>query len=238
MRNRAHTIVFLLAGLAALPPTLLGSASVQAESAGATIVGRVVFRGTVPPAQSRSVTRDSEFYGKTVSIQSLLVDVSTHGVRDAVVSVEADKPGALAHSEETHLVTRSCTFAPRVMAAQVGQVVEIANEDPVMHNTNMTHNGRTVMNEALAADGNPVEKELTRPGLHSLVCNTHKFMKGHLLVFEHPYFAVTNETGQFRVTGLLPGLREVTVWHESLGTLKKDVTVPASGEVRVTFEFP
>lgn len=238
MRNRTHTIVFLLAGLAALPPTLLDPVPGQAEPSGATIAGLVVFRGTVPPAQNRPVTRDSEFCGKTVSIQPLLVDASTHGVRDAVISVEPDKSGALTHPEETQLVTRGCAFAPRVMAAQVGQVVEIANDDPVMHNTHMTHNGRTVMNEALVAGGNPVEKELTRPGLHSLVCNTHKFMKGHLLVFEHPYFAVTNETGQFRVTGLPPGLREVTVWHESLGALKKEVTVPASGEVRVTFEFP
>jgi plastocyanin len=235
---RFYRLVFFLAGLFALHPALLGSVSVQAQASGATIVGQVVFHGTVPPVPPRPVTRNPEFCGRTVSVQPLLVDPSTHGVRDVVVSAEGPSAGPVSRPIEDQIIARKCTFAPKVMAAQVGEAVEFLNEDPVMHNTNMTLNGRTVMNEALVADGNPVEKDLTRPGLHRIVCNAHKFMTGHLLVFEHPYFAVTDETGRFRITGLPPGLRGVTLWHESLGTLKKEVTVPSSGEVRVTFEFP
>ncbi len=184
--------------------------AIPAQSAGApnqggTIVGEVIFRGTVPPPQTRTVSRNSDFCGKTVSVQPLLVDAASRGVQDAVVSVEAQPGGTEAAPTPILLSARKCAFEPKVVAAQVGQSVMVGNDDPVMHNVNVTLRGRTVMNEALVADGSAVEKTLARPGPHSLVCNAHKFMTGHLLTFEHPYFAVSSATGRFRIAGLPPG---------------------------------
>jgi hypothetical protein len=63
-------------------------------------------------------------------------------------------------------------------------------------------------------------------------------MQGYVFVFDHPYFAITDETGQFRIEDLPPGRWKTTIWHETLGTVQTDVIVPEHGEVSVRVEYP
>jgi hypothetical protein len=57
-----------------------------------------------------------------------------------------------------------------------------------------------------------------------------------VVVAEHPYYAVTNERGEFALENVPPGNYTLQVWHESLGTLKKDVAV-TDGVSPVTVEM-
>jgi hypothetical protein len=44
--------------------------------------------------------------------------------------------------------------------------------------------------------------------------------------------------GLFAVAGVPPpGKHEVSLWHETLGELTKQVTVPPQGELSVTFQY-
>jgi hypothetical protein len=214
------------------------AASEVGSSAGPVVVGRVIYRGSVPAPIQVQVDRDSEVCGSVSTITTLSVDSVTRGVRDAIVHVglgqEAvdDSPVKLSVVRNTH-----CVFSPRVAAQRTGGEAEISNADPVMHNTNMTINSRTVLNVALVAGGNPIRKPLKKEGLHLIKCNVHKFMQAYRYVFNDPFFDQTNETGQFRIVGLPPGLHAVSVWHETLGVLHKEIQVPARGIVTVDFEF-
>ena len=42
-------------------------------------------------------------------------------------------------------------------------------------------------------------------------------MSATIVVFDHPWFAVPDETGAFDLTGVPPGEHQVTAWHERLG---------------------
>jgi hypothetical protein len=86
--------------------------------------------------------------------------------------------------------------------------------------------------------GPSIQKQVKRPGLLNVKCDAHKFMQGYVLAFDHPYFAVTDEAGRFQMAGIPPGLRRITVWHETLGTLQQEVTVPAQGEISVHIDYP
>lgn len=44
--------------------------------------------------------------------------------------------------------------------------------------------------------------------------------------------------GLFAVAGVPPGKHEISFWHETLGALTKQVTVPPQGELSVTFQYP
>ena len=49
-------------------------------------------------------------------------------------------------------------------------------------------------------------------------CNVHPWMKCYLLPRDNPYFAVTNEKGEFTIDKLPAGEElEFKVWHESAG---------------------
>ncbi len=209
----------------------------RADGGGATVVGRVLYKGTVPPAQEIDVTRDADVCGAKQSLQLVSIDAATRGLQQAVVSVEgAPSPGEAPASETVSILNQKCAFATRIMTARIGATLEIKNADPVMHNTHVRLDKRTFLNVALVSGGRPVQKPVKVPGLMNVQCDRHKFMQGYVLAFDHPFHILTDATGQFRLSGVPAGTRTITVWHETLGTVKKDIQVPASGEVQVMLE--
>jgi hypothetical protein len=55
-------------------------------------------------------------------------------------------------------------------------------------------------------------------------------------VADHPFYAVTDGQGEFVLDNLPSGRYTLRIWHESLGTLRKDVTV-SDGVTAVTMEM-
>ena len=224
-------------------PSVASAVDVAAKSeavseAGSIVVGRVSYRGPVPTPIEVSVDRDSEVCGQVVTVATVSVDAATHGVRDVIVHVGSGQEMVNHGPAQGSVVqNKRCVFYPRVAPLRVGAETEIRNDDPVMHNTNMSlHNG-TVLNVALVPGGGPVKKPLKRQGLHVVKCNVHKFMQAYRYVFSDPFFDQTNDVGQFRIQGLSPGLHTVSVWHETLGELHKEIQVPPRGALNVDFEF-
>jgi hypothetical protein len=56
------------------------------------------------------------------------------------------------------------------------------------------------------------------------------------VVAEHPFYAVTNERGEFALENVPPGAYTLQVWHESLAGVKKDVAV-SDGVTAVAVEM-
>jgi plastocyanin len=208
-----------------------------------TIVGRVLFRGVIPPPIHFDIDRDIEVCGKVVNLQPITIDPTTGGLHNAIVHVDvgmtpiAEEVSSQGQEEVLPIRNKNCTFLPRLGAERTGSEAEIINDDPMMHNTNMTFGNRTVINVALVAGGNPIRKSFKKAGLHMVKCNVHKFMYGYRYVFDDPFYAATSETGQFRISNLPPGLHRVTVWHETLGIAEKEVQVPSQGTVNLDLEF-
>jgi plastocyanin len=218
------------------PPTR----SAFSESTGPVIVGRILYQGPVPAPTQMEVNRDPDVCGVTVSTSVLSVDTATHGLRNAVVHVEMGAGEASVRIVATTpavVRNKECRFHPHVGAAQVGAEVQIFNDDPVMHNTNIIVANNTALNVAMVAGGNPIKKLLKKSGLHLVKCNVHKFMQAYRLVFDDPYFSETTESGQFSIAGVSPGSHRISVWHETLGMLEKDVQVPLRGTVVVDLEY-
>jgi hypothetical protein len=65
-------------------------------------------------------------------------------------------------------------------------------------------------------------------------------MAAHVGVLPHPFFAVSDATGAFRIAGLPPGTYTLEAWHEVLGTRTAEVTVgPSQAQTTaITFTTP
>jgi hypothetical protein len=233
------------AGLAAF--VLMGAVGAGTDSAvspvrqGVTVRGQVSFHGPMPRADRLPVPRDSAFCGKTMVNESLRVDSKTHGVASAVVSFEngTGEP-IMPQAAQISLDNHGCRFVPRVRATTAGAWLSIGNADPILHNTRVRKNsryGETVVNVALPAGVKVIRKPLTEPGFLDVRCAAHPFMQASIHVFEHPYFAVTDETGLFAVTGVPPGTYRVRVWHEVLRVREQTVVVPDDGPVTLNLEL-
>ena len=65
-------------------------------------------------------------------------------------------------------------------------------------------------------------------------------MGAYILTLDHPFMAVTDESGRFSIPNLPVGKHEFVVWHERAGYLEKilPVTVAAGKVTNVPLVFP
>ena len=212
---------------------------VLAVEAGALVKGTVAFRGKVPGAETIQVTADTDLCGKEVLVQTVQVHADTLGLRHVVVSVTGTPSPTDGGVGTTRIIVNAmCAFEPRVVAGRVGETLEIQNLDPILHNTHVELGKKTIVNVAQVAGSRPIAKTFKRAGLHTIRCDKHKFMGGAIQVFDHPYFAVTDEFGTFQLPSLPAGSYTVVVWHETLGSLEQEITVPSQGTIIINFDYP
>ena len=226
-------------GMTVLLVCLLSQAGmVLVVEAGAHVKGPVSFRGIVPGAETMPVTADTELCGKEALIQTVQVNKHTLGLRHVVVNVKGiPSPIHDGVGPARIIVNTKCAFEPRVAAARFGETLEIQNLDPILHNTHVVVGKKTILNVAQVAGSRPIPKTLKRTGLHALRCDKHTFMAGALQVFDHPYFAVTNEFGSFQLPPLPVGSYTIVVWHETLGSFEQELTVPSQGTSTINFDY-
>jgi hypothetical protein len=62
-------------------------------------------------------------------------------------------------------------------------------------------------------------------------------MRGWVVVAEHPFYAVTNEAGEFVLNDVPPGKYTLKIWQEVLGTVTQEVTVGTKDPATVTVEI-
>jgi hypothetical protein len=115
-----------------------------------------------------------------------------------------------------------CRFEPRVVAMREGQVLIARNSSPVAHN--FKYGGHPEFNPG----GNPIIPPKSEVPIKDLKahripvqagCIIHPWMKGWIRVFDHPYFAVTDENGAFEIKDAPAGDLRLVVWHEEIGFL-------------------
>lgn len=205
---------------------------------GATMKGRIVFKGKVPKSEKREVRRDAKFCGETIEFVPMKVNPDSHGVSNVVVSVEGVTTGkTILRNQAAPLLNKSCRFEPHTQVAVANSTLEISSVDPVLHNTHLRMNEKTFLNIALPPQGRVIKKPLKRPGWLEVQCDAHKFMRSTIHVFSHPYFTLTDDNGNFEISDVPPGQYKLTLWHEVVGSVHQTVIVPDSGEIALTIDL-
>jgi plastocyanin len=149
------------------------------------------------------------------------------GVRNAVVFVDGVKAGT-APRQPLVVDQRRRTFVPHVTAVMLGTTVLFPNHDTVFHNVFSYREGKR-FDLGLYPVGSTHRVHFDRPGLVKIYCNIHSTMSAFIWVLENPYFALTDDTGAYRIAGIPAGSYTVRVWHEKLGERSEKVRVAASG---------
>ena len=131
-----------------------------------------------------------------------------------------------------------CMFRPRVQAVRVGQEFVMKNGDPVLHNVrsfSFRNRAFNVAQPPKSEDRKKVFKYRERAVM--IQCDIHPWMKAYFFVMDHPYFAVTDEKGQFQIKGLPAGEYTLTAWHEEFGKQDVKISVGSTGSTEIGFSF-
>ena len=76
----------------------------------------------------------------------------------------------------------------------------------------------------------------SKPEIIKVECDLHPWMRAWVVVAEHPFYALTNDQGEFVLGNVPPGKYSLQFWQEVLGNVTSDVTV-GDGTSTVTVEL-
>jgi plastocyanin len=228
-------LIVLSAALVALPVS--GIAAYQAGDVkdGGSISGTVKFKGTAPAPKKLDVNKDKEVCGKTPKTDQSMV-VNNGNLVNAVVTITDIQKGKKIETKKVTLDQNGCEYKPHVLAFPAGSTVEILNPDGILHNIHSYSKVNSPFNQAQPKFKKTLEVKIDKPEAIEVKCDVHSWMQGWLVATENPYFGVTDNSGNFKLTDVPPGNYTVEVWHAKLGKNTQKVTVKAKEEAKVNFE--
>ena len=221
--------------IAALLGFVLGGGVAVPAADGGTIKGTIRLLGSAGEIKKLKVTVDQGVCGTVKDSEELVVSPDM-GIRNAVVSLVTPPPNARwTSAPPVQTDQKQCVFVPRVVVVPAGGAVEFLNSDRLLHNLHSASVENPVFNRT-QPKGRTIPIAFRKPEIVRIDCDLHPWMRGWVVVAEHPFYAVTNDRGEFSLENVPPGPHTLQVWHESLGSVKKDVAV-SDGVSAVTVEM-
>jgi len=154
----------------------------------------------------------------------------------AVVYLEGSfpKPASLPTKQ---VAQKDLTFIPALLAVQVGTRVEFPNlEKDTYHNIFSYSPAKRFDLGRYRPDEKPVPSEVFDvAGLVTLRCDIHEHMRGLILVLATPHFALTDDSGHFKLTGLPAGHYTLKAWIDSRTTREHPVDLKSGSTAHVDF---
>jgi hypothetical protein len=215
----------------AAPPSVTLALGAVGQEGHGTIKGRLVWGGDAVPTEAASqpagkAENDPALCDKDARHpkHDLEIDPKTKGIRYAIAYLVRPKganPEALkallANHPKVVMDQKNCDFIPASIAITKNQKVVFKSSDNTPHNVNVNSLKNVGFNESVAphtqieksfiADNRPIKVD----------CNIHNWMHGHIMVFDHPFFAVTDKDGSFEIKGVPAGTQNVVIWQEKAG---------------------
>jgi plastocyanin len=203
---------------------------------GGTISGTVKFKGTAPAPKKLDVGKDKEVCDKSPKYDQSLM-VKNGNIADAVVTITDIKKGKKIELKKVSLDQQGCQYHPHVVAFPVGSPVEIINPDGILHNIHSYSKVNSAFNMAQPKFKKTMEVKIDKPEAIEVRCDVHGWMEGWLVATENPYFAVTDESGNFKLENVPAGTYTVEVWQQKLGKSSQKVTVKEKQDAKANFEL-
>ena len=163
-------------------------------------------------------------------------DLGTPNRRDlpdrmrSVVYLETAPRGAFEQTNTGRVVMdqHNETFVPHVLAITTGTIVDFPNSDHIYHNV-FSLSKTAQFDLGRYATGRSKFVRFDRPGIVRVFCEIHSHMNAFILVFSHPFFAMTDTDGRYRIDNVPPGNYNMIAWNEGALSDPIPVLVPGGG---------
>jgi hypothetical protein len=213
--------------------------------------GKVVLVGTPPAEKEITPLRNDPNCGRLhpepVFTRHYVVaaDGGLANVFVYVTNAVGELPAFTMPSKVPLLDQVGCLYQPYVIGVMTGQPLMIRNTDGFMHNINYSASttgspANRPFNIAQAGQGQVDTVTFKNPELFGkLACNVHPWMFAYIGVVEHPWFAVTDEKGEFDLPPGLPAgvTLHVRVVHLKAGPTSQTLIGPPGSTNELRFEL-
>ena len=207
---------------------------------GGTISGTVTYAGAMPKKVQIQKTKDTAVCGKTTHYKEDMLVSGNKGLANVVVRIMNISKGKGMDSMGSEFVLdqNGCVFSPHISIIPLGAQCTILNSDGILHNIHTFSEKNRPINRAQPKFLKKVEVEFTEPEVIRVTCDAHGWMSAWIVVADHPYYAVTDEKGNFQLDGVPPGTYSVKFWHEKLGESTGKITVGSGEAASLDHTYP
>ena len=200
---------------------------------GGTISGTVKFDGPAPAKKQVEITKDKDVCALKPHYEEDLIVDSSGGIANAVVVLK-DAKGAAKPADVT-FDQKGCDYVPHVLAFPAGSTVKIVNSDGILHNIHTYSTKNPSFNMAQPKFKKVISQKVDDPEVIKVTCDAHGWMHGWWYVTDTPYYAVTDDKGNYTINNVPPGSYTIEVWQEKLGTDDQKVDVKAGATATSNF---
>jgi len=188
----------------------------------ADITGTVTLKGTPPPERTIEYDDTCSKLNPPIPATRWYVVGPNNGLKDVFVYISKGLEGKKfpVPTEPIEILQEGCNFMPYVSGAMIGQTVRFKNLDPVLHNIHGMPkvDGNQEFNFAQTSQGEVNDtkwtQSITKPEvLVKVKCDVHPWMFAYVGVLDHPFFAVTDKDGHFKIANVPPGTYTLTAYH-------------------------
>ena len=210
-------------------------------SSGGTISGVVKFEGDMPEMKMLEITKDQAICGATEKYDESVVVGEGSALKNTIVYLMDISQGkGFDKAVKLEIDQKNCKFSPHVQIVPVGTRVTMLNNDKVNHNVHIFSSINKPVNKQQTKNRRkmPLAAVKKAEGPVSMKCDIHGWMSAWIAYVPHPYFAVTNEKGEFSLEDVPAGTYKLGYWHEACGSNSASpvsVTVEAGGTVTQDF---
>ena len=231
MRSVVYSLVLCLAF----------AVEVAAQANSGTIKGHVRLTGKLPGNPIIRMGMDPMCArinaGKRI-LQEYVVATVDGNLANVFVRLQGNVPQTPVSTQPVVIDQRGCVYAPRVVGVRVGQILQIKNNDALMHNVHGLSGKDNSFNVGQSGAGMVYQwKAKNEEVMLHLKCDVHNWMNAYIGVVTNPYFAVSDTTGAFQIDKVPPGTYTLQAWHERFGATTKTVTVKAGAVTTIDFTY-
>ena len=218
---------------------------------GGSIKGRVSMTGKVPsPRFFPLIASPNLEYCNRISDgkgHRILFDFTvseSRGLKDTVVKLIGIEKGKPFPNKIQKMVMERCHTPKYVIGARNGESLLLENTDPLRHEVvAYEFTARRGVNQRshrpVDANTSQVRDIFVKDDTENFLikCNLHPFLQSRGMIVDNPYYAVTDEEGNFSIKDIPPGTYKVIAWHPFIPNQIGSITIEQGNQSTIYFEF-
>ncbi len=193
------------------------------------ITGKISFSGKAPVIPMIKMNADKQclsMHPKPVPSQDVVINSNGTLMNVFVYIKDGLNKKYEPPTDPVVLTQQGCQYHPHVFGIQAGQPLEVVNDDPLLHNIHSLPKNSPQFNVAQPLKGMKMTKKFDKPEIMvKFKCEVHNWMNCYAGVTDNPFYAVSDDKGNFAIKGVPPGTYTVEAWHEKYGTQQMKITV-------------
>lgn len=152
-------------------------------------------------------------FAQAATVKVSIVDQKGNPLSDAVVTFNTTKMDMNEYRSTTATISQiNKEFVPEVTVVQAGTSISFPNNDEILHHVYSFSEARSF--DLPLYKGTPSEPIVfDKPGLVTLGCNIHDWMRAYVVVVDTPYYQTSNDDGVVTIKDIPVGDYELEIWH-------------------------